>query len=472
MTYNLTKEMIQGLMSELNRKRINLHSVLITVDGETKYEEYRAPFAPEKNHRMYSVTKSFVSMAIGCLLDEGKLSLDDPIVRYFPDKLPKEVPEEMQTQTVRNMLMMNTCLADVLYWFRPEITDRTRLYFSYEPNHPAGTQFWYDSNGSYILGVLVERLSGMKLLDYMRLKFLDAIGGFESAEILETPDGTPWADSGMLCTTRALERFARFVMQGGTWEGKQLISEAYVREATSLLITNCQNGVEAYDTQGYGYQIWHTKQGGFFFYGMGGQYAICLPDKKLIFACTGDNQISHLYGDIIFDAFFRWLSPDETVTESPTEMCVQEGPVSSPFAEKIDGQWFECKPNDAGWTKFRIVFGEDGGTLEYVNAQGPKQLPFGLGKNAFGKFPQRGYSDQRGNVHDEASPFLYDCAVSGAWIEDRKLFLRVQIIDRYFGTVMMTFGFRDERTAGVCLVKKAEDFLNEYEGWIAAYRKQ
>ena len=460
---------IQSLMNNLNRRQINLHSVLITRDGETLYEEYRAPYGPETPHRMYSVTKSFVAMAIGCLRDEGKLCLDDPIIKFFPDKLPEVVPEEMRKQTIRNMLMMSTCLSGV-NWFLPGVTDRTRHYFAQTPTHPTGTLFDYDSTGSYVLGALAERLSGMKLLDYMRARFLDEIGGFENAEILETPDGTAWGDSALLCTPRALERFARFVMQDGRWNGKQLIDPEYVREARSLRITNRQNGARLYNTWGYGYQIWLTEQGGFSFHGMGGQHAICLPEQKLVFVCTGDNQYNNMYAEILYDEVFRALSPDAREYPSGSGLFTADGAETSDFAAEIDGAWFACKPNRMNIRRFRFVFEGSEGAFEYENAQGFKRLPFGLGHNVFGKFPQRGYSDQRGNVHDETSLFLYDCAVSGGWIEPKKLFLRVQIIDRYFGSTMMTFGFLDRNTVGVRMEKVAEDFLTEYYGWIGASR--
>jgi hypothetical protein len=88
-------------------------------------------------------------------------------------------------------------------------------------------------------------------------------------------------------------------------------------------------------------------------------------------------------------------------------------------------------------------------------------------KNLFVKFPQYGYSNDQGGIH-EITDFLYDCAASAGWMEEKKLQLRVQIVDRYLGSCMMTFGFVDEKTVGVRMIKSAEDFLKEYEGWMIA----
>ncbi len=468
---------VQAFMEKLQKNGVNMHSVLLSRYGKCFFECYWDPFDENTPHRMYSVTKSFVSLAIGALADEGKLHLDDPIIRYFPDKLPETVPEELKKQTIRDMLMMCTCFAGG-NWFTPEVTDRTAWYFAQKPDKPAGTLFYYDSTGSYVLGVLVERLSGMKLLEYLHSRFFRYIGGFENAEILETPDGTPWGDSALVCTPRDLMRFAQLVMQQGSWNGKQLVSAGYVRKATSKQTDNNLENRVHYDRFGYGYQFWMTEHNGFCCYGMGGQYAVCLPDKDLIFVCTGDNQLNAretlpVLFDALFECIYKRLSdtvlPEEApMVLPPLKLQTADGLGDCETARQINGKWFVCEKNDMQISRFRLDFvSPDEGIFTYYNEQGEKQLPFGMGKNAFGLFPQFGYSDQRGNVH-EMTDFRYRCAASAGWIEENKLRLHVHIIDRYFGQLVITFGFRGD-AAGVCMEKSAEDFLNEYEGWMMAH---
>ena len=153
---------IQHFLRELQRRGLNMHSVLMLRGNDIFFEKYWAPFTADKPHRMYSVTKSFVSVAIGCMLDEGRISLDDPIVKYFPDKLPENLSPYMAEQTIRHMLMMSTSW-EGKNWFTPGVVDRTKFYFAQPSNRPAGTLYDYDSNGSYILGALVERLTGFSV---------------------------------------------------------------------------------------------------------------------------------------------------------------------------------------------------------------------------------------------------------------------------------------------------------------------
>lgn len=456
---------IDRFLSELQRRGVNMHSVLMLRGNDIFFEKYWAPFHKDMPHRMYSVTKTFVSIAVGCLIDEGKLHLDDKIISYFPDKLPENVHPFLKEQTIRHMLMMSTSMYAV-NWFKPGVYDRTKFYFEQTPNREAGTLFDYDSCGSYILGALVERVSGMNLLDYLKEKVLNRLGGFENATILKSPDGVAWGDSAMVCTSRALMNFARFVMNLGVWEGERLLSEDYLKEATSRQTANDLESRAGYNCFGYGYQIWMSERG-FSFHGMGGQYAICVPEEDFILVSTGDNQYNEYASEVLFRAVFDILIPKDTEIRLENSLPVACGCAHSDFEEKISRKTFLCDENPMGIRWFRLKFEGSEGAFVYENEQGEKVLPFGMKENVFGKFPQLGYSDERGNVH-EITDFKYDCAASAGWLDEKTLQLRVQIIDRYLGSMVATFGFRDENTLAVRMIKNAEDFLSEYDGWMAA----
>ena len=291
----------------LERRSIPMHSVLMMKGDKLFCECYFKPFHKDLNHRMYSQTKSFVSMAIGFLIDEGKLKLDDKIADFFPEKLDRELSENMKAQTVRNMLMMST----VGYgepWFDNKDRDRVHLYFNAKRNlyRFPGTIWEYDSQGSQVLSTLVEKLSGTTLFDYLNRKLFTHLGTFKGAEILKVPTGESWGDSAMLCTSRDIMSFARFVMNYGSWNGTQLLSESYVREATSKLVDNREAPRTYAFHHGYGYQIWRTERNGFAFVGMGNELTVCLPDDDVIFVCTADCQGDEGTGrEYIINHFFE-----------------------------------------------------------------------------------------------------------------------------------------------------------------------
>ena len=116
----------------------------------------------------------------------------------------------------------------------------------------------------------------------------------------------------------------------------------------------------------------------------------------------------------------------------------------------------------------QFSFEDDELKLNYTNAQGDKTIYAGRCKNAFSKFPQEGYSDEIGS---QAAPGnFYDCAASFGWLSDSELFIKVQIIDKYFGTLEIKAGFSDDKL-GICMTKMAEDFLDEYEGFAGGIAK-
>ncbi len=481
----------QGLRSDkmleylkiLDENELSTHDIIIARNGEIVFENYWAPFHENYLHRMYSVTKSFAALAVGCLEQDGLVELDAPISRYFPEECAGQTDPNMLNQTVRHMLMMSTGKWP-RSWFvhRPE--DRVKFYFANPAgqSRPSGTLFQYDSEGSFILGALVERLTGENMLDYLRRKALDKIGFSKEAYMLKCPGGHSWGDSGLLCTARDVLKVAQLTMNYGSWNGEQLMSEEYLRTATSRLIDTDMDGFEGPEAQGYGYYIWRNYHDSFFFNGMGCQFALCVPSKQLIFIYNGDNQGKPYAVKVIFDAFFRLIH--DTAADAPLPenagakqaldaytansvlAFATEAP-DSPWAEKLNGATYVMDENPMGITKFSLRFNGDEGVFAYTNAQGDKELPFGLGHNVFCPFPQDGYSDIVGS---QPSDIHYHTAVSAAWKEPHKLYLKVQVIDKYFGVLHITLSFREDGLAGVYMSKVAEDFFEEYKGFGCGHR--
>lgn len=454
------------------------HGILFMKGDKIFAEGYWKPFHQEFCHRMYSQTKSFVGVAIGLLEEEGKLSLDDTIVSHFPEKIDGKLAEYLEKQTIRDMLKMTT-VGECKWWFTSGDPDRTHLYLNCDrKTHPSGTVWAYDSAGSQVLSSLVEKLSGKTLLEYLKEKLFNEMGVFQTATVLQTPNGDSWGDSAMVCTLRDMAAFGRLLMNYGVWNGKRLMNEQYLRAATSALVDNSATAHYAGYYQGYGYQIWRVCGNGFAFVGMGDQFTVCYPEKGLLFACTSDNQGTSLIRELIFtnleDMFVdeiqnSALSEDvaaqkelDALLSNLTLRHVQ-GWDDSPFRTALNGATYECRENPMGITKFTFVFhDEKSGELRYTNAQGDKIIPFGVNYNVFGKFPQLGYSNERGAVAT-TDGFMYDDAVSLAWTGEKELLLFVQIIDRYFGNMSAKFHFKDDEVYAV-FSKAAENFLNEYQG--------
>lgn len=468
---------ILKFVKSLEENRLATHSVIISRGDSIVFEKYWEPFDREFLHRMYSVSKSFVSIAMGFLEQEGKIDLDAPICSYFPEECANQEDELFKNQTIRHMLMMSTAKTPK-NWFNDHPADRVKYYFENDtPSRPSGMFFEYDSTGSFVMGALVERITGKSLTEYLQEKLFSKIGASDRNHFLLCPGGHSWGDSALLCRPIDLWRTARFVMNKGKWNGEQILNEAYVTAATSRQIDTNAAGINDTATRGYGYQFWRLSHNAYYFNGMGCQYGICVPDQDIIMVYNADNQGMENVRRVIFDKFFELLVEEakneplsvdqeaEAALEEYTKglkLMTAEGEPFSSRAAEVNGKLYRMKENPMGISQVKLTFDGNKGNLWYVNAQGEKNITFGLGYNEFGLFPQEGYADQMGNVVTKGR--FYKCAASAGWAEEHKLLMKVQIIDEYFGNLNMVISFKDNNIM-ISMTKVAEDFLNEYQGY-------
>jgi len=478
----VSPSLVVDYINEVNRRRKMCHSFLMMRHGKVFAEGYWKPFHKEWKHRMYSVSKTFVSAAIGMLADEGKIKLTDKICDYFPDKLPENLDPLIAEMTIRDMLMMATCHPLSTYGrYDPDWLD-TFFRPHHKPDHKAGTKFHYDTSATYTLDVLVERLTGKTFLQYVMDKGLCDIGFSKDAWCVEAPEGYAWGGSGVMCTTRDLARFASVFANGGTVGGKRILSEEYVREATAYQIDNREKKVDAMHGHGYGYQIWRTFNNTYSFCGMGGQLAIIVPDKDFIFVCTSDTQGDAdgyvPFYDVLFETVINRMSDvpvqkDDKAHAELTALCdsltvnMPFGDKSSPMVEAVGGVTYAVCKNPMGIESFRIDFTENGGTVYLHTDRGDKLFPFGNEMYTDTFFPEKHYYGERIGAPADRE---FRCLNVGAWKDEHTFALRTYVIDICFGNMTALFTF-DGDDVKLKITKTAEFFLDEYEGEAAGKRQ-
>lgn len=475
-------EWIVDYVNDVERRGLMCHSFAMIRHGQVFAQGYWKPFSKDRLHRMYSVSKSFVGAAIGLLCDEGRIHLEDKIADYFPDQLPEHPEEYIMETTIRDMLIMATAHPQETYTLKMDDWLHSFFQPSRPADHPPGTIFNYDTSATYVLDVLVERLTGKTFLEYLKDKMLREIGFSENAWCVEAPDGYAWGGSGVECTTLDLARFAMVFLNGGCVNGKQYISKKYVKAATSKQIATYPNGhVDDLYGHGYGYQIWITKEDSFSFLGMGGQMAVCVPEKDLIFVCNSDTQgIGTGYREI-FDCFWQHIVEQisnevisaqdaayEVLEQKLGNLCChwKNVALTSPLSEKINGVTWQLRKNSMGINSLRFDLKGDSGTLFYSTDRGEKQLCFGFGCYEESEFPETHYSGKRIRQPKGSG---YHCMTAAGWTEPHKLVLRCYIIDDYFGNLNATFSFKGNQI-GVYFKKYAEAFLLEYHGFAGGER--
>ncbi len=473
---------VERFIARLEDNGLCMHSVAMA-RGETVFAEgCWAPITPDRKHRLYSSSKSFVSLAVGYLIEEGKLNLTDRVAGFFPDKLPEHPHPYTLMSTVRDLLRMATPNNRNAYG--EDDFDWVKAFFHYPPDHVPGTVFSYDTAATVTLNAIVEKLTGMPFLEYLRPRLFAPLGVEEDIWCVERPDGGSWGGSGVMMTPRDLMKVAVACMQGGRWQGKQVIPAGYLCEATRKQIDTRTAERDPEWQAGYGYQFWVSRHNGFAMRGMGSQLAICLPEVNFVLVTTGDTQECPMGDYIIMNALWEEIYPhlvknaglpEDEVAASRLKARLDAlhvrpewGEMTAPAAGRISGVRYDMDENAMGirWARFTVR--EDEIIMEYENTQGECSLRMGKGHVIEQAFPQKGYHGRRiGERLDRG----YNCLASAAWADESSLTAHVWLTDDYFGSLKMHAVFKGD-TVTLKMDKTAEWFLEEYQGFASGVRTQ
>lgn len=296
---------ILSVLDEIERENIELHSLLIWQDGALITDAYWAPFSAERPHMMHSVTKCFTSMAVGLAVADGLLSVDDQVISFFPEHLYEEPEVNLQAMRVRHLLTMTSGHGRGISggsWRRIKTSWIEDFLKQPAPFIP-GETFVYDSAASYMLSAIVQKVTGRKIHDYLKERIFEPMGMSATIEWDVGTDGVNTGGNGLSCTSEDMLKLGILHLQGGEWQGQQLLPRDWVEAATSAQIRDVVLGVFTGDhylgpdelaegetvskREGYGYQWWRGPHNSFSANGLFGQYCIILPDQKTVVAFTG-----------------------------------------------------------------------------------------------------------------------------------------------------------------------------------------
>ena len=454
------KDILLDFCEEMKRRCVRLHGAVLLKGGEIIGEIYNPPYDKDAKTRMYSASKSVTAMAIGKLIGEGKLSLDDRIVDIFSGRFDmSSVHPLLCEQSVRDMLMMRTAYSKATYSERN--TDWLASYFRGTPSHPAGTLWNYDSCGSYVLGSVVKLITGMDFVEYLRPEF-DVIGVSRDAFCLKGPDGEAWASSGFIATTSDIAKIAYVFLNGGRWGDKQLIPEDFARDAISPLSTNHERGIISRFCCGYGYQIWSHPSGAFAFRGLGGQVAIGFPGRELVFACNADTAANATTYDDIFYAVDEIILPHFEITDKERYDRAQPKAVTSRILEKISGKTYKIEPSSLGIESVTFVGDNALANISYRQNGKDYSFSFSTERETLITFPN---SYTGTPLFDKDHYMSYRATVAADFVEERKLRLQIWAEDLYVGNCTLFFYFGEDGRISIAAKKHAQFFFTEFDGY-------
>ena len=287
---------------------MDVHSVMIVKDGKVIYSHWQSEGVDSVPHVLHSVSKTFTATAVGLAIADGKLNLTDKVIDFFPDKLPKDVSDNLKAMTIRDLLTMSCGHDEEPRAQNSEEQDWVKAFLAQPVKHEPGTFYLYNSLGTYMLSAIVQQVVGEKIVDYLTPRLFEPLH-IDKPKWEESPQGINTGGWGLYLKTEDLAKMGQLLLQKGEWNGQQLIPAEWVSEMSKKQVESINPGTRIEQAaergltketsdwmQGYGYQMWRCRPNCFRADGARGQYIIVVPEKNAVIAITSD--VEDLQGEL------------------------------------------------------------------------------------------------------------------------------------------------------------------------------
>jgi CubicO group peptidase (beta-lactamase class C family) len=437
---------ILAFLDGVKRSKHELHSFMLVRHGKVIAEGWWSPYAPEVNHTMYSMSKSFTSSAVGFAVTEGKLRVEDRVVSFFPKDRPEQVSENLAALRVKDLLTMSVGDAKEPTQDMVKEENWVKTFLAAPITHPPGSTFMYNSGATYMLSAIVQQVTGQKIVDYLQPRLFGPLG-IEGVTWETCPRGINVGGWGLNIRTEGLAKFGQLYLQKGLWQGRQILPSAWVEEATTFKIQqpapanpgrpNAQNDW----LQGYCYQFWRSTHRAYRGDGAFGQFTIVMPEQDAVLAMTSESNNMQGELDLVWEHLLPAMKAGPLPADRQSQAQLRErlaslalarpaGQRTSPTSARVSGRSFKLETNELGLQNASFRFQEDGCRLSFRDAQG--DYPIACGRQGW----QRGETALPGTpprlVSGGApkSGTKSKVAASGAW-QDEQTF---EIMLRYYET--------------------------------------
>lgn len=337
---------LSGMLRELgDTGKTDMHHLMLLRKGKVICECHFAPYRGGIWHIGHSMCKSITGMAIGMLINEGKLSLNENIYKIFEHKLNPLQKIFRPVITIEHLLTMTS---GVQFNESGIISGNDWLssFLNASVSGKPGTTFQYNSMNSYVLSVIVTERTGMSLLEYLTPRLFEPMG--ITKLLWETcPKGITKGGWGLFICPEDMAKLGQLYLQKGAWKGQQLVPKDWVEVSTKKHVESVEG------TYGYGFQIWQeNRPGSFEFNGMLGQNVVVYPDMEMVLVtCAGSDEL--FQNCIMLNIIRKYLPneyfPEEVLPEDPSGQML----LGRLTAEMENGKRGQALIRRGGWKKGR-----------------------------------------------------------------------------------------------------------------------
>ena len=370
-----------------------IHHLVVMVDGKIAGELHPKPFAAEHKHTLYSVSKTFTAVAVGLLVDDGLLSVEDALGKFYPEYMNDAIDTRLRDIKVKDILTMRSGFKT-----NGGMRNKELHWVDYYLTRPLaanpGTRYSYDSIETYLLSAIVQKITGKTVLELLNERVFHPMG-ITDVEWELCPDGIVTGGWGIYLSSHSQALFGQLLLQQGEWNGKQLISKQWVKEMMSVHVVR--------DANDYGYQIWLCEYpGAWRADGAFGQYIIIVPQKNMVVVlnqCSrskGWPERGNIWNTVVKHAMGCTIEAtpaglkEVADYEANAQLPVLQGDSISAIAKRYDGKTFTLDKNKLGWKSIKFTFKNGNTMLTVVDAQ-DKTSEIALGYKKWASSQLAGY---------------------------------------------------------------------------------
>lgn len=327
-----------------------------------------SPYDPSDKREIYSLSKSFCSTAIGMLVDDGRLSLDDRIVDLFAEYCPNEISENLSKMKLRHVLSMNTGHEKCVM---PQVAfgeDAIREFLNQPVEFTPGTHFTYNTGATCLLSCLVTKVTGESLLDFLTRRLFLPLG-INDVRWNRVCSGYNEGGCGIHVSNDDIAKLGLLYLHKGVYNGKRLLSEKWVAEASSPISDNSSNGSKDW-CSGYGFQFWVNAREGFRGDGAFGQLCLILPERNMVVAVQSELNDFQTLMDRVMEFVEHLYDKDDEKTVILHKYSAVGG---AQRTSGLENTVWNFDKNPIGWTTLRLSYHSDDDSMHAIVSDGCDQ---------------------------------------------------------------------------------------------------
>jgi CubicO group peptidase (beta-lactamase class C family)/predicted glycoside hydrolase/deacetylase ChbG (UPF0249 family) len=461
----VSSEGIAAFVEAASKSKHEFHSYMVIRHGKVVAEGWWNPYRPDLKHTMYSVSKSFTATAVGFAVAEKKLTVEDKVISFFPNDLPEKVSDNLAALRIKDLLSMSvghetepSFLVTTDNWVKTFL----KIPIKYQP----GSRFLYNSSATYMLSAIVQKVTGEKIMDYLKPRLFNPLG-IEGIDWEISPQDINTGGWGLRLKTEDMAKFGQLFLQKGVWQGKQILPAAWVEEATTMKILQNpdmpQGKRDSSDwQQGYCYQMWRSRNNSYRGDGANGQYILVFPDKDAVIAVTCETQ--DMQGE--FNLIWQYLYPALKDTKLPSTPLMPSAssrqgvtvfsslkaknaslaiPIApkyaiSPLENTLGNSVFGLISDDKMLKNAAFEFKNGVCNVTFKTDTASHQIAFGAGTWAYGETTRKGPYLVARAQHNRVGLSPYKVAGSYNWKDEKTLELTLRYIESpHTETIICTF---------------------------------